>query len=311
MKHLFTAILLFCSLSVFAQVPPQAFNYSGVARNPQGNPIASGTIAVQISILKGSTSGALQYRENHTVTTDHFGLFNLIIGAGAVQSGSMNGINWGIDNYYLQIGLDLNGGTNFILMGISQLLSVPYALHAGSAAAISGGGGFTHYIGEYFGGGVIFHLYRDSLGAERGLIVGLNELSSGIAWDSSTACLTGGCINIRYAESTWNGATNTAAILSELGTTATAASLCDNYSAGGFTDWYMPALQELHKLWTNLLDVNRTMEGISGAQIMRFAVYWSSTEVDGPGAWNYSFMTGGASYWDKYSTYNVRAIRSF
>jgi hypothetical protein len=311
MKHFFTAILLFCAFSVFAQVPPQAFNFSGVARNAQGNPVVSGNISVQISILKGSVGGALQYSENHTVTTDQFGLFNLIIGAGAAQSGSMNGINWGIDNYYLQIGLDLIGGTNFNLMGTSQLLSVPYALHAGSAAAISGGGGFTHYIGEHFGGGVIFHLYRDSLGAESGLIVGLNELSSGIAWDSSTACITGGCINIRYAESTWNGAANTAAILFELGTTATAASLCDNYSAGGFTDWYMPALQELHKLWTNLLDVNRTMEGISGAQIMRFAVYWSSTEVDGPGAWNYSFMTGGASYWDKYSTYNVRAIRAF
>jgi hypothetical protein len=83
-----------------AQIPPQAFNYSAVARNSAGVPIATSTIGIQVSILKTSTLGPVQYSENHFVNTDAYGLFNLIIGAGAVQSGSISTINWSADNYY-------------------------------------------------------------------------------------------------------------------------------------------------------------------------------------------------------------------
>jgi hypothetical protein len=121
-----------------AQIPPQALNYSAVARNAAGQPIATSTIGIQISILKTSTLGAVMYSENHFVNTDSFGLFNLIVGAGAVQSGSMNAIQWSTDNFYLKVGMDINGGTNFLTMGTTQLLSVPYALHAATADSIVG-----------------------------------------------------------------------------------------------------------------------------------------------------------------------------
>jgi hypothetical protein len=71
------------------------------------------------------------------VNTDAYGLFNLVIGAGAVQSGSMATIDWSNDNYYLKVGMDAAGGTNFITMGTTQLLSVPYALYAKSAGSVS------------------------------------------------------------------------------------------------------------------------------------------------------------------------------
>jgi hypothetical protein len=126
-----------------AQIPPNAFNYSAVARNAAGQPIATTTIGIQITILKTSPTGASQYSENHFVNTDQFGLFNLIIGAGAVQSGSMATIDWSNDNYYLKVGMDANGGTNFLTMGTTQLLSVPYAMYAKSAGSVSGGSGIT------------------------------------------------------------------------------------------------------------------------------------------------------------------------
>lgn len=128
------AILTFAQ----AQIPPQAFNYSAVARNAAGQPIATATIGIQISILKSSTLGQVMYAENHFVNTDAFGLFNLIVGGGAVQSGSMNLIDWSIDDYYLKVGMDASGGTNFLTMGTTQLLSVPYALHAATADSIVG-----------------------------------------------------------------------------------------------------------------------------------------------------------------------------
>ena len=59
-----------------------------------------------------------------------FGLANLEIGAGLVESGNFAIIDWGSDLYFVQVSLDIAGGNNYQLMGTSQLLSVPYALHA-------------------------------------------------------------------------------------------------------------------------------------------------------------------------------------
>jgi hypothetical protein len=136
---LFFAFCFLILTNVAGQVPPNAFNYSGVARDTQGNAIASTAIGIQISILKSSSTGVPQYIENHTVTTDAFGLFNLVIGAGSIQSGDMASIDWSNDNYYLQVGMDAAGGTNFLIMGTTQLLSVPYALYAKSAGSVTSG----------------------------------------------------------------------------------------------------------------------------------------------------------------------------
>ncbi len=144
---LFITFCLFTILFVNAQIPPQGFNYSGVARNSSGQPIASSPIGIQISLLKSSATGTVVYSENHVVNTDAFGLFNLVIGAGSVQSGGISTIDWSVDNYYVKVGLDATGGTNFITMGTTQLLSVPYAMYAKTAGIIAGGSsnsGKTH-----------------------------------------------------------------------------------------------------------------------------------------------------------------------
>jgi hypothetical protein len=136
MKYLFPFFFfLTLAISVNAQIaPPQAFNYSGVARNASNNPIANQTIGIQLSILKGSAvTGTVVYKENHFTNTDALGLFNLAVGTGAVQSGTFSTIDWSNDTYYLRVGLDATGGTNFVTMGSTQLLSVPYALYAKSA----------------------------------------------------------------------------------------------------------------------------------------------------------------------------------
>jgi hypothetical protein len=140
-KLLFSLILTFVTFLAYAQIPPLAFNYSAVARNSQGNLITNSTIGIQISILKTSAIGPVQYSENHFINTDAFGLFNLIVGTGAIQQGSMGAINWSSDNFYMKVGMDANGGTNFLTMGTTQLLSVPYALHAKTADSVTNGAG--------------------------------------------------------------------------------------------------------------------------------------------------------------------------
>jgi hypothetical protein len=139
MKKILTLLLLVVTvITTNAQAPPEAFNYSAVARDANSNPIANSTIGIQMSIKIGSSLGATVYQENHFVNTDDFGLFNLIVGGGSILSGTIADIDWSLDDYYLQVGMDANGGTNFLNMGSTQLLSVPYALYAKSAGSAGG-----------------------------------------------------------------------------------------------------------------------------------------------------------------------------
>ena len=305
-----TLCFLLLTLVVNAQTPPNAFNYSAVARNAAGQPIASSTIGIQITILKTSPLGASQYSENHFVNTDAYGLFNLIIGAGAVQSGSMATIDWSNDNYYLKVGMDAAGGTNFLIMGTTQLLSVPYALYAKSAGTVSGGGtggNFTHYIGEQFGGGVIFHLWKDNAGVEHGLIVDKTDLSTSQVWSNIDATLIG-----PSAQSSWDGLSNSNAIVGQAGHTISAAALCLNSTNGGQSDWYLPSIDELSLLWHSRFNVNKSLSTIGGATVLpNSGNYWSSTEGDANAAWDFNFPDGSALFFNKYGTFYVRAVRAF
>jgi len=311
----FTLFSTFCflllSFVLKAQTPPNAFNYSAVARNAAGQPIATTTIGVQISILKSSATGSVQYSENHSVNTDAYGLFNLVIGTGAVQSGAMATIDWSNDNYYLKVSMDANGGTNFLTMGTTQLLSVPYALYAKSAGSVSGGGGgagnFTHYIGEEFGGGVIFHLWKDAQGVEHGLIVDKADLSTGQVWSNIDSDSIG-----YVAQSYWDGLSNSNAIVGQAGHSNSAAALCLNSSNGGQTDWYLPSIQELNMLWNNYFNVSRTLSQISEATQLQPTNYWSSTEYNSYLVWYFNFLNGDASYSASKNTPSyVRAVRAF
>lgn len=108
---------------------PEMFNYQGVARDNSGNVLANQSIGLRITIENGIT--ALQYQEVWNVTTNDFGLFNINVGSGSVTGGSFSGIDWSSGGpYSINVEMDASGGTAYQQIGISQLLSVPYALHA-------------------------------------------------------------------------------------------------------------------------------------------------------------------------------------
>lgn len=119
---------------------PQAFPYQAVAHDSVGNLIADQNISLRFSILDGSNAGPVVYQETQSVTTTSLGLFNLNIGQGTVVSGAFSNINWGSGAKYLQVEMDASGGTNYLLMGTSQLLSVPYAIYSNSAGSSIGAG---------------------------------------------------------------------------------------------------------------------------------------------------------------------------
>jgi hypothetical protein len=144
-----TILFLFAfllTLSSFAQVP-QKFNYQAVVRNNTGVIVTNQNIAVKAEILDSNTTNIL-YSETHTVTTNTQGLFSLQVGGGSVKSGVFANIDWSAGNRYIRTSVDLTGGTNFQLIGTSQLLSVPYALQAKNISISRVGNSDSIYFGD-------------------------------------------------------------------------------------------------------------------------------------------------------------------
>ncbi len=143
----------FISAGVFAQAPQQ-MSYQTVIRNTAGNLVASQQVGMQISILQGSSTGTAVYVETQTPTTNVNGLASLAIGTGTVVTGTMAGINWGAGPYYIKTETDPTGGTSYTITGVSELLSVPYALYAanGGNTGATGPTGATGATGSGGGG---------------------------------------------------------------------------------------------------------------------------------------------------------------
>ena len=507
-KHLFLVVTLLLTcifpLSTALGQSPEKMSYQAVIRNSSNQLVTNQAVGMKISILQGSISGTSVYEEiyNPNPTTNANGLLTVEIGGGVPVSGSFASIDWSAGPFFIKTETDPNGGTNYSIIGTSQLLSVPYALHAKTAETVTGetdplfvaspayeitsgdivnwnnkleveqdssvtneiqalsisndtvflsnggfvklpagfdgqyssltgkptnvstfandagyltsekdssltneiqvlsisndtvylsnggfvklpasfdgqycslsgkptnvstfindagyltsekdssitneiqslsisndtvflsNGGFvklpathyisndtvflsnigfvklpaTHYIGELYGGGVIFHLWKDSAGVEHGLIVALDDQSPSQIW-SNVSPLIG-----PSAQSSWEGLSNSNAVVGQTGHTNSAAKLCLDLVSGGQSDWYLPSIQELNMLWSNYYTVARALLQIVGATQIRPADYWSSTECYNNGAWYFSFHYGAPSYVIKYDVNSVRAVRAF
>ena len=116
---------------------PQAFNYQAVARDASGNVLPNQNLGIKISIWATTLHGILVYSETHTTTTNAFGLFTIAIGNGTPESVNFNTITWSTGTYWLEVEMDPDGGTAYINMGASQLLSVPYALYAETSGTLA------------------------------------------------------------------------------------------------------------------------------------------------------------------------------
>jgi hypothetical protein len=142
MKKIFTLIIgiVFSIMILNSQVaPPQAFSFKATIQGANGQTVVNKTISLRISILQDDMNGFTAYSEYFTPTTNHYSQVDVEIGRGDVLSGIFSSIDWSAHEYYLKVEVDAKGGTNYQLLSVTQLLSVPYALYAGSAGnAFSG-----------------------------------------------------------------------------------------------------------------------------------------------------------------------------
>jgi hypothetical protein len=159
----------------------------------------------------------------------------------------------------------------------------------------------THYIGESYGGGIVFYVYDSG---QHGLIAATNDQSTGIQWYNGTYRSTG-----TTGDGLNAGAMNTAMIvatqMADDQSGNFAAKVCADYSVtmGGVTygDWYLPSIYEL-----SLLYQQEVVVGGFG-----YSNYWSSSEYSAGLAWDQYFGDGVQYYDTKHAAISVRAVRAF
>lgn len=150
------SLLLLLSQTGFTQ-SSGAFSYQAIIRDTNGTLIQNQQVLIRFSIINASANGPVLYRETHSVSSNNLGLVNASIGQGTPVLGSFETIQWGSNGKYLGVELDLtNNGNNFINMGVTQLLSVPYALYA-----LNGGSTTLDSAYHYGGAGNGRTIYAD------------------------------------------------------------------------------------------------------------------------------------------------------
>jgi len=360
MKKMISIIAaVFVTTILWAQAP-QKMSYQAVIRDAGGLLVINQVIGMEINIHQGSETGTIVYTETQTPTTNANGLASIEIGNGA----GFDTIKWGNDSYFIEAKTAVVAPlTTYTITGVTQLLSVPYALNASTSSdttmwkkngnniyRVTGNVGIgtttpaaklevdgtsgtslkvvdgnqgtgkvlgddgsgtgnvkwingpsVHYIGEIYGGGIVFYVYDSG---QHGLIAATGDQGNWMRWYAGTYTNT-----MAFADGVGAGKANTAIIIANqgYGDGATyAARLCNEYTVtiGGVTygDWYLPSKFEL-----NLLYLQRDLVG--GFTIYN---YWSSTEGDFNNAWSQYFDDSYQHSYDKYMNgIHVRAIRSF
>ncbi len=196
-----------------------------------------------------------------------------------------------------------------------------------------------HYIGERFGGGIVYWVTKDR---QHGLIASLQDLDGGVGvpWSNVIDEKVGSASTKGVSIPGADGRGPTQAIIAQSGHNQSAAKLCAEYAAGGFRDWYLPSRVELQLLAAQAGLINRDLENDNDPESKglqtdyvapTYGGYWSSSEFGADCGQGYdfnfsgdtqhlatgdqpvklNFSRGNASFRSKDRPWHVRAVRRF
>ena len=137
MKKLILSIVAVATIALtsFGQAP-EGFKYQAVLRDAGNLILNNQAVGMRLTIQQGSIGGTSVYTETFATATNGYGLVNLEIGSGTTID-DFSTIDWENGPYFMETAVDIAGGTNYTIMGTSQLMSVPYALHAKTAENVT------------------------------------------------------------------------------------------------------------------------------------------------------------------------------
>ena len=120
MKKIITVLFTLVSLSLHSQ-DFNKFPYSGYIQgisNPQD---------ITVLIELENESSLVLYSENHQISTNNNGYFNLVIGNGTNQTNDISDLSWGTENIYINLTFFSDEHPNGNDLGRSKIFSVPYS----------------------------------------------------------------------------------------------------------------------------------------------------------------------------------------
>ncbi|WP_299440124.1 tail fiber domain-containing protein [uncultured Aquimarina sp.] len=124
----------------------QTFNYQAVVRDAAGDPVTNQSVGVLVRIIEGSATGSVVYNEAHTVTSNDQGVITFLVGGGT-SGANFLAIDWSKQNQWIDVQVDITGGTSYVQIGTSKLQFVPYAMYALNSNNATNAGPFDYTAG--------------------------------------------------------------------------------------------------------------------------------------------------------------------
>jgi len=172
-------MFLICSYVAFAQTP-EKMSYQAIVRDANNTLLVDKLVGIQVSILQNSETGSEVYIETHSVVTNMNGLVALEIGTG-VTSYDFSSIDWSNGPYFVKVETDPNGADNYSISGVSQLMSVPFALYAKAS-----GNGITTSQAD----AIVTNTAKTGITSDQADAIVANTTKTGITTDQSDAIVT-------------------------------------------------------------------------------------------------------------------------
>jgi len=280
--------------------------YNTLVLNPSKLLMKNAHFGIKATIIKGDEKGHVIYSEILKGQTNVKGNLAIDIGVGYVVAGKYSNFDITSGTYMIKLEMDPHGGTNYTInitrpfVNLAKGTTAPFKFSIGSRVIAK------RYVGELYGGGIIFHLSKDSLGNDHGLIASLQDLSTSAKWGLSG-------IDFYGFKNASDGKDNFKAMLNNGAEPGTAARIVEKYQHDGYKDWYLPALKELLILYQvkDLIDKTLDTDKNEKTKGLERKHYWTSTGYSASTSWFFSFYNGGATNYGKNYVFNVRAIRAF